>query len=176
MSLLYSSVAMKIIFRLHLFEFYVLKGHVYCSLLESNYSFSDPVVWLLWNYTLQEKTPCYWNFTASCSQVAPGFDSVTFVLKSFFISSLKRESKFRWMYLTFWGHFYMSSWISRIPLSSWLLPLSPCRWSMTIAENSKWHRKVSLLQTVFKAFLLQKIHLAWVKIMSFHCWEIGFCT
>lgn len=126
---------MKIVFRLHLFEFYILKVHVYCSLLESNQSFSDSAVWLLWCYTLQEKAPCYWNFTASCSQVAPGIDSVTFVLKSFYISSLKRERKFRWMYLTFWGHFYMSSWISRIPLSSWLLPLSPCRWSMKITEN-----------------------------------------
>lgn len=96
---------MKIIFRFHLFKFYILKGRVYCSLLESNCFFSDSVVWLLWYYTLQKKAPCYWNFTASGSQVAPGFDSVTFILKSFFISSLKRESKFRWMYLTFWGTF-----------------------------------------------------------------------
>lgn len=174
--MLYSYMAMKIIFRLHLFKFYILKGHMYCSLLESNYSFSDSAVWLLWYYTLQEKAPCYWNLTASGSQVAPGFDSVTFVLKSFFISSLKRESNFRWMYLTFGGHFYMSSWISRISLSSWLLPLFPCRRLMKIAENSKWHREVSLLQTVFKAFLLQKIRVAWVKIVYFHSWEIEFCT
>lgn len=167
---------MKIIFRLHLFKLYILKRQVYCSLLESNYSFSDLVVWLLWYYTLQKKPLCYWNFTPSDFQVAPGFDSVKFVLKNFFISSLKKGEKFRWMYLAFWGHFYMSRWISRIPLSSWHLPLSPHRRSMKIAENSKWHREVSLLQTVFKAFLLQEIHVARVKIMYFCSWETECCT
>lgn len=133
--------------RFHLLKSYILKTRVWCVLLESNCSFLDSVALAAVILHTWEKSALLLRTYTILSFNSSWVWLCDVCIKELF-HFFPQESKFGWIFLTFWGHVYMSYWISRIPLSSWHLPLSWCRWSMkTIAKNSIWCRERGQLCT-----------------------------